>query len=280
MYLHANAKLGLAGRLALVQSIERGCSIRAAAASFSVSPATAHRWWQRWRAASDLEHASLACLLDRSSRPARSPRRLAPELERAICDCRRKTGWGPRRGSARRVRGRLGCGPGQDRDARADRALPLCGRCHGRGHKRRSRGELMPALDREDRAALTKRRVAVREQREYTSMAVAVDLLSAGGPEVVSPELVLVDPRLAIDARWLLPDPEDAFARLEQQPSQVDPTRPPVTAPNADRASITDEEIGSARRRINELSDVRPPKPRRARGLSLLSQWQRHRARS
>jgi len=96
MYLHANAKLGLAGRLALLQSIEGGCSIRAAAASFSVSPATAHRWWQRWRAASDLEHASLACLLDRSSRPARSPRRLAPECERAICDCRRKTGWGPR----------------------------------------------------------------------------------------------------------------------------------------------------------------------------------------
>ena len=96
MYLHANAKLGLAGRLALVQSIERGCSIRAAAASFSVSPATAPRWWQRWRAANDSEHASLACLLDRSSRPARSPRRLAPEAERAICDCRLKTGWGPR----------------------------------------------------------------------------------------------------------------------------------------------------------------------------------------
>jgi hypothetical protein len=29
MYLHANAKLGLAGRLALVRSIEAGCSIRA-----------------------------------------------------------------------------------------------------------------------------------------------------------------------------------------------------------------------------------------------------------
>jgi Integrase core domain/leucine-zipper of insertion element IS481 len=37
-----------------------------------------------------------ACLLDRSSRPARSPRRLAPELERSICNCRRATGWGPR----------------------------------------------------------------------------------------------------------------------------------------------------------------------------------------
>jgi transposase InsO family protein len=96
MYLHANAKLGLAGRLALVQSIAGGCSIREAAASFRVSPATAHRWWHRWREASESARASQACLLDRSSRPTRSPRRLAPELERAICDCRRQTGWGPR----------------------------------------------------------------------------------------------------------------------------------------------------------------------------------------
>jgi transposase InsO family protein len=35
-------------------------------------------------------------LLDRSSRPHRSPRRLAPELEERICACRRATGWGPR----------------------------------------------------------------------------------------------------------------------------------------------------------------------------------------
>ena len=48
MYLHANAKLGLAGRLALVRAIEDGLSFRAAAAAFSISPATAHRWWRRW----------------------------------------------------------------------------------------------------------------------------------------------------------------------------------------------------------------------------------------
>jgi hypothetical protein len=35
-------------------------------------------------------------VVDRSSRPHRSPRFLAPELERQICDCRRRTGWGPR----------------------------------------------------------------------------------------------------------------------------------------------------------------------------------------
>ncbi len=48
MYLHANAKLGLAGRFALVRAIEEGLSLKAAAAAFSVSPATAHRWWHRW----------------------------------------------------------------------------------------------------------------------------------------------------------------------------------------------------------------------------------------
>ena len=48
MYLHANAKLGLAGRLALVRAVEDGLSLKAAAAAFSVSPATAHRWWHRW----------------------------------------------------------------------------------------------------------------------------------------------------------------------------------------------------------------------------------------
>jgi hypothetical protein len=43
MYLHANAKLGLAGRFALVKAVEGGLSLKAAAAAFSVSPATAHR---------------------------------------------------------------------------------------------------------------------------------------------------------------------------------------------------------------------------------------------
>ena len=96
MYLHANAKLGLAGRLALVRAIEEGMSLKAAAAAFSVSPATAHRWWHRWLEAGEEARRSLACLFDRSSRPHRSPRQLAAELEEAICACRRETGWGPR----------------------------------------------------------------------------------------------------------------------------------------------------------------------------------------
>jgi transposase len=96
MRFHRNAKLGLAGRFALVQAIEEGMSVKAAAAAFSVSPATAHRWWHRWREAGAEARATLRCLADRSSRPRRSPRRLAPELEERICACRQATGWGPR----------------------------------------------------------------------------------------------------------------------------------------------------------------------------------------
>jgi transposase InsO family protein len=92
MYLHANAKLGLAGRVALVAAIEGGLSLRAAAGTFRVSPATAHRWWHRWLVGGRRPES----LFDRSSRPKRSPRLLAVELQERICDCRRKTGWGPR----------------------------------------------------------------------------------------------------------------------------------------------------------------------------------------
>ena len=96
MSFHRNAKLGLAGRYALVCSIEAGSTLKGAAVDFNVSPATAHRWWHRWLAASEEARKSLSCLFDRSSRPHRSPMQLAPELAERICDCQRKTGWGPR----------------------------------------------------------------------------------------------------------------------------------------------------------------------------------------
>ena len=92
MYLHANAKLGLAGRLALVRAIEEGMTLKQAAACFSVSAATAHRWWHRWLDGG----RQVSALLDRSSRPQRSPRLLSLEMQEQICDCRRQTGWGPR----------------------------------------------------------------------------------------------------------------------------------------------------------------------------------------
>ena len=96
MLVHRNAKLGLAGRHALVCAVEGGMTLKAAAAAFSVSPATAHRWWHRWLDAGEEARQTLTCLFDRSSRPHRSPRQLAPQLEEAICACRRDTGWRPR----------------------------------------------------------------------------------------------------------------------------------------------------------------------------------------
>jgi transposase InsO family protein len=96
MQIHGRAKLGPAGRLALCEAIERGMSLRAAAAVMSVSPATAHRWWHRYRAASLAERQSLVWALDRSSRPHRCPRLLAGAAQERICETRLHTGWGPR----------------------------------------------------------------------------------------------------------------------------------------------------------------------------------------
>jgi transposase len=96
MMLHRNAKLGLAGRYALVLARENGLSVREVARCFSVSPATVCRWSRRWREASLAERATLACLFDRSSRPRRMPRLLSAREQRRICAARRQTGWGPR----------------------------------------------------------------------------------------------------------------------------------------------------------------------------------------
>jgi transposase InsO family protein len=90
-------KLGLAGRLQLVRLIESGCSLRAAAAQSAVSPATAHRWWHRWRVASEAERASLACLRTRSSRPCSCPWSLSAEAEQRILRARARTRYGPAR---------------------------------------------------------------------------------------------------------------------------------------------------------------------------------------
>jgi transposase InsO family protein len=93
MNLHANAKLGLAGRLELVLAIESGMTLKRAAGRFSVSPATAHRWWHRWLDGG----RTAAALADRSSRPHRQPRRLSSAEEAPILHARRETNLGPGR---------------------------------------------------------------------------------------------------------------------------------------------------------------------------------------
>lgn len=101
MRFHRNAKLGLAGRFALVVLVERGCSIREAARRHGVSPATACTWSRRWRAASEEQRRTLSCLFDRSSRPHRSPRMLPAEAQARICEERSRSGHGPRPIAAR-----------------------------------------------------------------------------------------------------------------------------------------------------------------------------------
>ena len=96
MGLHRNARLGLAGRRALVADVMAGLSCREAARRRGVSPTTACKWWRRWREATLEQRQLLSCLEDRSSRPRRCPRLLAPREQARICAARRRSGWGPR----------------------------------------------------------------------------------------------------------------------------------------------------------------------------------------
>jgi transposase InsO family protein len=83
--------------LALVEAIESGMTLRAAAAALNVAPATAHRWWHRWREASEGERRLGRWLEDRSSRPRLQPRRLTRDEEEPILRARRETNLGPGR---------------------------------------------------------------------------------------------------------------------------------------------------------------------------------------
>lgn len=96
MGLHRNARLGLAGRRALVGDVEAGLSCREAARRRGVSPTTACKWWTRWSEATLEQRLSRACLEDRSSRPHHSPRRLPAAEQARICAVRHRSGWGPR----------------------------------------------------------------------------------------------------------------------------------------------------------------------------------------
>ena len=94
---HANAPLTRTGRLRLVGLVEEdGFTFAAAAAAANVAPSTVHCWVGRWRAASEVERRTLACLEDRSSRPHRSPTMLSEVDHDRVCELRERTGWGPR----------------------------------------------------------------------------------------------------------------------------------------------------------------------------------------
>jgi DNA-binding transcriptional ArsR family regulator len=84
--------------------VDDGWSLRRAAERFQTSPQTAGRWAGRYRAALAAGVDLLAAMLDRCSRPMRSPGRVSRPLTRKFVHLRRSRGWGPAR-----IGHRLGC---------------------------------------------------------------------------------------------------------------------------------------------------------------------------
>ena len=86
---HANARFTPAGRLLIIRRIESGMPQAHVARQIGLSRATVAKWWNRYVAEGE------AGLLDRSSRPHRSPRRTPVKVEERICRLRRSTRRGP-----------------------------------------------------------------------------------------------------------------------------------------------------------------------------------------
>ena len=129
-------KLGLRARWELVQRIEAGETFRSAAADLNVSPATAHRWWHRWKDATPAERASRSCLRSRPPVPRSCPWRLPVEAEQRILLARERTNLGParlaglvgyRRSTIYKVLARNGCGRRRrsPKPVRSSGAIPL-----------------------------------------------------------------------------------------------------------------------------------------------------------
>jgi transposase InsO family protein len=89
---HGMPRLNVYGRVLIVRRVvEEGWAPAAAAESLGISRATAYKWLRRFR------DEGLAGLADRSSRPHRSPRRLAGAAELEILELRRERKLGPHR---------------------------------------------------------------------------------------------------------------------------------------------------------------------------------------
>jgi transposase InsO family protein len=88
---NSRPRLSAFGRSVLVSRITAGWSLRAAAAALGVSATWAWVIWHRFLAEGERAYAL------RSSRPHRSPRRIAVHIERRITRERRRRRWGPLR---------------------------------------------------------------------------------------------------------------------------------------------------------------------------------------
>jgi transposase InsO family protein len=89
---HPRTKLTVFGRQLLILRVEAlGWPVAHAAAMQGISRATGYKWLRRYRAEGE------AGLLDRSSRPRRSPRALSADQAQAILAARIDRRWGPHR---------------------------------------------------------------------------------------------------------------------------------------------------------------------------------------
>jgi transposase InsO family protein len=87
--MHRNAPLTPLGRRILVDRVLAGRPVAHVAHEMGISRPTAYKWLRRYRTEGQ------AGLVDRSSRPHRSPRRVPDELERRILALRRERKAGP-----------------------------------------------------------------------------------------------------------------------------------------------------------------------------------------
>ncbi|KWX03654.1 transposase [Carbonactinospora thermoautotrophica] len=136
---HRNAPLSETGRLRLARCVvEDGWPLRAAAERFGVSHTTAKRWADRYR------QQGAAGMVDRPSRPHRSPTRTPAEVEERIVALRRAHKIGPVR-----IAARVGVAPSTVHRVLVRRGLPrldCCDRATGepiRRYERRAPGELV-----------------------------------------------------------------------------------------------------------------------------------------
>jgi transposase len=88
---HGRPRLNLFARQLLVNRVQAGWMPATAAEASGVSRATAYKWLRRFR------HEGRAGLLDRSSRPHRSPRRISAMQEATLLALRRQRKLGPHR---------------------------------------------------------------------------------------------------------------------------------------------------------------------------------------
>ncbi|UPT44798.1 MULTISPECIES: IS481 family transposase [Streptomyces] len=88
---HRNARLTVHGRRLLVDRVCSGRPVAHVAAEMGISRPTAHKWLRRWRSEGE------SGLIDRSSRPRRTPHRTSAAAEARICRLRQERKLGPAR---------------------------------------------------------------------------------------------------------------------------------------------------------------------------------------